>query len=87
MAVSIGFHFGIRVGLILLIMVIITAVHTITLITIRHILLVAMLVAHNTAVSIVADPAAVSTAGDLAAVVIVAEGVSEYGSHSWSDKR
>jgi hypothetical protein len=39
------------------------------------------------AVSIVADPAAVSMAGDLAAVVIVAEGVSEYGSHSWSDKR
>ena len=39
------------------------------------------------AISIVADPAAVSTAGDLAAVVIVAEGVSEYGSHSWSDKR
>jgi hypothetical protein len=50
MAVSIGFHFGIRVGLILLIMVIITAVHTITLVTTRHILLVAMAVAHNTAV-------------------------------------
>jgi hypothetical protein len=28
MAVSIGFHFGIRAGLILLIMVLITAVHT-----------------------------------------------------------
>jgi hypothetical protein len=50
MAVSIGFHFGIGAGLILLIMVIITAVHTITLITIRHILLVAMSAAHNTAV-------------------------------------
>jgi hypothetical protein len=76
MAVSIGFHFGIGAGLILLIMVIITAVHTITLITIRHILLVAMSVAHTKAVSIVADPVA---------VVIVAEGVSEYGSQAWSD--
>jgi hypothetical protein len=37
------------------------------------------------AVSIVVDPAAVSTAGDLTAVVIVAEGVSEYGSQAWSD--
>ncbi len=87
MTVSIGFHFGIRAGLILLIMVLMTAVHSITLITTRHILWVAMAAAHNTAVSIMADPAAVSMAGDLAAVVIVAEGVSEYGSHSWSDKR
>jgi hypothetical protein len=44
-------------------------------------------VADPAAVSMAGDLAAVSTAADLAAVVIVAEGVSEYGSHIWSDKR